>query len=109
AAPGSGPVVEDCTSDESGGGLRPPVAHETAVETMSQSPGLLGSIPGQRITEQEPLVAAAEPEQPVRTSKAVLGELDALVGLDSVEREVRALTDMIEVGRRRQQAGLKAA
>ncbi|CAM5494530.1 AAA family ATPase OS=Streptomyces alboniger OX=132473 GN=CP975_03985 PE=3 SV=1 [Streptomyces alboniger] len=39
----------------------------------------------------------------------MLGELDALVGLDSVKREVRALTDMIEVGRRRQLAGLKAA
>ncbi|MEV0505575.1 AAA family ATPase, partial [Streptomyces spectabilis] len=44
-----------------------------------------------------------------RTSKAVLGELDTLVGLESVKREVRALTDMIEVGRRRQEAGLKAA
>jgi AAA+ superfamily predicted ATPase len=31
------------------------------------------------------------------------------VGLESVKREVRALTDMIEVGRRRQEAGLKAA
>ena len=31
------------------------------------------------------------------------------MGLDSVKREVRALTDMIEVGRRRRQAGLKAA
>ncbi len=39
----------------------------------------------------------------------MLGELDALVGLESVKREVRALTDMIEVGRRRQLAGLKAA
>ena len=31
------------------------------------------------------------------------------MGLDSVKREVRALTDMIEVGRRRREAGLKAA
>ncbi len=31
------------------------------------------------------------------------------MGLDSVKREVRALTDMIEVGRRRAEAGLKAA
>ncbi|MEU9166546.1 right-handed parallel beta-helix repeat-containing protein [Streptomyces sp. NPDC048420] len=108
SAAGSGPVVEDCTSDESGG-LTPPAARETAVQTESRSPGLLGAIPGQRITEQEPLVAPAEPEKPSRTSKDVLGELDALVGLDSVKREVRALTDMIEVGRRRQQAGLKAA
>jgi SpoVK/Ycf46/Vps4 family AAA+-type ATPase len=107
AAAGAGPVVEDCTSDESGG-LTPP-AHETAVQTESRSTGLLGAIPGQRITEQEPLVVPTEPEKPSRTSKAVLGELDALVGLDSVKREVRALTDMIEVGRRRQQAGLKAA
>jgi hypothetical protein len=107
---GSGPIVEDCTSDESAG-VRPPAA-QTAVETTSQSPGLLGAIPGQRTTEQEPLVTEqtpGQPEQPARTSKAVLGELDALVGLDSVKREVRALTDMIEVGRRRQQAGLKAA
>ncbi|MER5900992.1 right-handed parallel beta-helix repeat-containing protein [Streptomyces mirabilis] len=107
--PGGGPIVEDCTSDESAG-VRPP-AHETAVQTSNPSTSLLGAIPGQRTTEQEPLVTASEPEpaQPARTSKVVLGELDGLVGLDSVKREVRALTDMIEVGRRRQQAGLKAA
>jgi Cdc6-like AAA superfamily ATPase len=107
-AAGGGPVVEDCTSDESAG-VRPAAARETAVQTASASPGLLGAIPGQRSTEQEPLLSAPAPEQPARTAKDVLGELDALVGLDSVKREVRALTDMIEVGRRRQQAGLKAA
>ncbi|MGW1500256.1 right-handed parallel beta-helix repeat-containing protein [Streptomyces mirabilis] len=108
-APGGGPVVEDCTSDESAG-VRPP-AHEAAVQTSNPSTSLLGAIPGQRTTEQEPLVTASEPEpaQPARASKVVLGELDGLVGLDSVKREVRALTDMIEVGRRRQLAGLKAA
>jgi SpoVK/Ycf46/Vps4 family AAA+-type ATPase len=109
AASGTGPVVEDCTSDESGAGIGRPAAAEPAVQTANQSSGLLGAIPGQRTTEQEPLVTATEPEKPSRTSKAVLGELDALVGLESVKREVRALTDMIEVGRRRQQAGLKAA
>ncbi|GGS69071.1 right-handed parallel beta-helix repeat-containing protein [Streptomyces griseoviridis] len=109
AGPDTGPVVEDCTSDESAG-LRPaPGAREPAVQTAPRSPGLLGSIPGQRRTEQEPLVTAVEPGRPVRDAQDVLGELDALVGLDSVKREVRALIDMIEVGRRRQQAGLKAA
>ncbi|WP_329141721.1 right-handed parallel beta-helix repeat-containing protein [Streptomyces sp. NBC_00670] len=109
AAGGGGAVVEDCTSDESAS-LRSP-ARETAVQTATPpAAGLLGSIPGQRTTEQESLATAApEPAAPARTSKAVLGELDALVGLESVKREVRALTDMIEVGRRRQQAGLKAA
>ncbi|MFJ2160673.1 right-handed parallel beta-helix repeat-containing protein [Streptomyces sp. NPDC087856] len=107
ATPGTGPVVEDCTSDESG--LKPPAVHETAVETASQSTSVLGTIPSQRTAEQDPLITPTDPEKESRSSKAVLGELDALVGLDSVKREVRALTDMIEVGRRRQQAGLKAA
>ncbi|MGW1028411.1 right-handed parallel beta-helix repeat-containing protein [Streptomyces sp. NPDC002577] len=101
-----GPLVEECTSDESRSLRR--AAREAAVQTATQpGSGLLSPIPGQRTTEQRP----AAPEQPVtaRESKAVLGELDALVGLESVKREVRALTDMIEVGRRRQQAGLKAA
>ncbi|MFE2579795.1 right-handed parallel beta-helix repeat-containing protein [Streptomyces sp. NPDC059378] len=111
AAPGSGPVVEDCTSDESAGVRAPraPEPEQTAQQTAARSTGLLGAIPGQRVTEQEPLLPATPPEQQTRTSTAVLGELDALVGLDSVKREVRALTDMIEVGRRRREAGLKAA
>ncbi|MFK4148709.1 right-handed parallel beta-helix repeat-containing protein [Streptomyces sp. NPDC004065] len=110
---GAGPVVEDCGSDESGG-VRPPAARATAVQTAGSSPGLLGALPGRRATEPEFRASAPEPEpgapeESGRTAKDVLGELDALVGLDDVKREVRALTDMIEVGRRRQRAGLKAA
>ncbi|MFE9674051.1 right-handed parallel beta-helix repeat-containing protein [Streptomyces sp. NPDC006259] len=108
AAAGSGPVVEDCTSDESAG-VPTPGARETVVEAASPSPGLLGALPEQRATVPPERPVAAVPEQRVRTSEDVMGELDALVGLESVKREVRALTDMIEVGRRRQQAGLKAA
>ncbi|GGQ69193.1 sporulation protein [Streptomyces asoensis] len=111
AEPGTGPVVEDCTSDESAGvrGPGPVAAPEAAVQTTAQSPGLLGMVPGQRVTAPQPQQPAEEPATSVRTSKDVLGELDTLVGLESVKREVRALIDMIEVGRRRQQAGLKAA
>ncbi|MFC7307845.1 right-handed parallel beta-helix repeat-containing protein [Streptomyces monticola] len=95
-----GPLVEECTSDESAG-VRPATAQEPAVQTATQTTGLLGAVPEQRPTEA--------PEEPVRSSQDVLGELDTLVGLESVKREVRALTDMIEVGRKRQLAGLKAA
>lgn len=100
-----GPLVEDCTSDESGG-VRPgsSAAPEPVVQTATQTAGLLSAVPDQR-----PAAAPEAPPQPSRTSGAVLGELDTLVGLESVKREVRALTDMIEVGRRRQEAGLKAA
>ncbi|MDI3404738.1 right-handed parallel beta-helix repeat-containing protein [Streptomyces cavernicola] len=100
-----GPQVEDCTSDESGGVRAPSAQSEPTVQRATQSVGLLGGVPEQRPTEP---VAEPAPEE-VRSSQDVLGELDALVGLDSVKREVRALTDMIEVGRKRQLAGLKAA
>ncbi|MGC3000868.1 right-handed parallel beta-helix repeat-containing protein [Streptomyces sp. G35A] len=108
ASGAGGPVVEDCTSDESGS-LRPAPAPDTAVETVAPSSGLLGAVPGRSAEAAPPAPAAPGPRQEARPSKTVLGELDALVGLDSVKREVRALIDMIEVGRRRQRAGLKAA
>ncbi|MEV7867421.1 right-handed parallel beta-helix repeat-containing protein [Streptomyces sp. NPDC088124] len=103
-----GPTVEDCTSDESGVLAPPsPAAEPTAKLTATQSPGLLGAVPTQAAPATPPGVTATA--EPARGSEEVLGELDSLVGLDSVKREVRALTDMIEVGRRRKEAGLKAA
>ncbi|MER8071303.1 right-handed parallel beta-helix repeat-containing protein [Streptomyces sp. NPDC094034] len=104
-----GPTVEDCTSDESGV-LTPPTPslEPSAVLTATQSTGLLGAAPSRSATAG-PSDATPEAVPPARASEAVLGELDSLVGLDSVKREVRALTDMIEVGRRRREAGLKAA
>ncbi|MGV9880161.1 right-handed parallel beta-helix repeat-containing protein [Streptomyces sp. NPDC003006] len=99
-----GPLVEECASDESGGPRTPVAAPEPpAAQTATQNVGLLGSVPVQQA------LRPTGAEKTARASKEVLGELDTLVGLDSVKREVRALTDMIEVGRRRQQAGLKAA
>ncbi|MGW4204704.1 right-handed parallel beta-helix repeat-containing protein [Streptomyces sp. NPDC004726] len=100
-------LVEDCTSDESGvrtaaGAIS--AAPATAVLTAAQSPGPAAA-PAPTVTS----AAASGPADPSRGSDAVLGELDALVGLESVKREVRSLTNMIEVGRRRQEAGLKAA
>ncbi|RDG36024.1 right-handed parallel beta-helix repeat-containing protein [Streptomyces corynorhini] len=109
-----GPTAEDCTSDESGVltppplGAASPASEAPATLTAAQtSPGLLGALPPAPAT-----VTAAPDSAPATTardSEDVLGELDALVGLESVKREVRALTDMIEVGRRRKEAGLKAA
>ncbi|MFE5770414.1 right-handed parallel beta-helix repeat-containing protein [Streptomyces sp. NPDC056485] len=115
-----GPIAEDCTSDESGSrpaaqsagaGAGAPAsasAERTGIRTAGAVRGPAAGaapVPAPRGAEQaEPEAAGA-----ARGSGEVLGQLDALVGLDSVKREVRALTDMIEVGRRRQQAGLKAA
>ncbi|MFE2167553.1 right-handed parallel beta-helix repeat-containing protein [Streptomyces sp. NPDC059447] len=110
-----GPSVEDCSSDESG--TRRAAQSGSGGAFAGERPGIRtvpaarGDVPASaEVSVPRP---AHEPDGgPVaapRGSGETLGQLDALVGLDSVKREVRALTDMIEVGRRRQQAGLKAA
>ncbi|MER5728778.1 right-handed parallel beta-helix repeat-containing protein [Streptomyces sp. NPDC002138] len=127
-----GPLSEDCTSDEAGvragvlgtassagAGATPgagagsgPGARGGVPATAPAGAGAVGilpahpeaAVPGQRAGDGD-----GRPDAAARGSGEVLGQLDALVGLDSVKREVRALTDMIEVGRRRQRAGLKAA
>ncbi|WP_030901989.1 right-handed parallel beta-helix repeat-containing protein [Streptomyces sp. NRRL F-5126] len=108
-----GPVVEDCTSDESGTVSAGPEPRRTAAAAAQVAPQF-GAVPAQATaaavaTEPAGSPATAAPAASARLSGDVLAELDGLVGLDSVKREVRALTDMIEVGRRRREAGLKAA
>ncbi|MFF8386570.1 right-handed parallel beta-helix repeat-containing protein [Streptomyces kanasensis] len=117
---GDGPLVEECASDESGvagrAGVAAPVAAGAVGAPAGGTPavgalaagGVLGTVPAQVPAAGAAPVAAAVPA-PARAPDDVLGELDALVGLESVKREVRTLTNMIEVGRRRQEAGLKAA
>ncbi|MDT3398831.1 right-handed parallel beta-helix repeat-containing protein [Streptomyces sp. B1866] len=98
-----GPVAEGCTSDESATVAAPvPATAAPPVALPARAP-----VPAAAAPAAPP--AAPAPDAAARSAKDVLAELDALVGLESVKREVRALTDMIEVGRRRRQAGLKAA
>ena len=108
---GGGPVRRGLHQRRERGGCAPPRRRRPPCRPRAPSPGLLGAIPGQRATEQPPAVAAAPaPEQPARVLEGrCSANSTRWSGLESVKREVRALTDMIEVGRRRQQAGLKAA
>jgi parallel beta-helix repeat protein len=109
------PVLTDCRSDETtepGADVRltatdspgsapvtPPGKRGAARETAGPPPGGDDGVTG----------AGGDDGPAARPSDEVLAELEALVGLRTVKREVRALIDMIEVGRRRRQAGLKAA
>ncbi|WP_405813700.1 MULTISPECIES: right-handed parallel beta-helix repeat-containing protein [unclassified Streptomyces] len=119
-----GPTVGECTGDESGTRLAdrsaPGGAPAGARAGIRTATGAQGPVAAQGSVARPEQVAAPSVPRPAdvveggaealaRSSGEMLGRLDALVGLDSVKREVRALTDMIEVGRRRQQAGLKAA
>ncbi|WP_338674995.1 right-handed parallel beta-helix repeat-containing protein [Streptomyces sp. SCSIO 30461] len=111
--PGEGVTSEDCTSDTSGvRAAAPAPAVATAGAQAQRSPGLLlgeFTTPPSTAPVPEPAVSGDARSAPIRTPDDVLSALDGLVGLDSVKREVRTLTNMIEVGRRRQEAGLKAA
>ncbi|MEV5597795.1 right-handed parallel beta-helix repeat-containing protein [Streptomyces sp. NPDC052496] len=108
-----GPSVHDCTSDESRAAGEPavpaPAVRTPAAVPATQTAGLLGGVPAQAAQPAQPAAAPAQTAAARRPSEEVLGELDRLVGLESVKREVRSLINMIEVGRRRQEAGLKAA
>ncbi|MFB1045155.1 right-handed parallel beta-helix repeat-containing protein [Streptomyces chrestomyceticus] len=108
-----GPSVQDCTSDESRAAGEPavpaPAVRAPAGAPVTQTAGLLGAVPAQPVLPAPPAPEPAGASPDGRPSEEVLGELDKLVGLESVKREVRSLINMIEVGRRRQEAGLKAA
>lgn len=114
-----GPTVVECTGDESGARLADRSAPGGGVVTEARAgirtaTGTQGPVAPPAPTPPPSVPRPADgtqdaPVAPAPGSDEMLGRLDALVGLDSVKREVRALTDMIEVGRRRQQAGLKAA
>ncbi|GCD39237.1 sporulation protein [Streptomyces chrestomyceticus JCM 4735] len=108
-----GPSVQDCTSDESRAAgetaVPAPALRAPAGAPVTRTAGLLGAVPAQTVLPAPPAPEPAGASPGSRPSEEVLGELDKLVGLESVKREVRSLINMIEVGRRRQEAGLKAA
>lgn len=101
-----GPVVEACTSDDV-------AAASTAPARSAAAPAPAENVPGPRtaqLTSSPALVAPPQiaPIPDCRPADEALAELDALIGLATVKQEVRTLIDLISVGRRRRQAGLKA-
>lgn len=111
-----GPHAEGCTGDGPAARLTagaaagaPAAGARPAVPAAVGAQGLAGRTAGAPGPVPAPLPEPRAREAAGRGAGEVMGQLDALVGLDSVKREVRALTDMIEVGRRRREAGLKAA
>ncbi|MFJ6215949.1 right-handed parallel beta-helix repeat-containing protein [Streptomyces sp. NPDC092296] len=114
-----GPVVEECSSDD----LRPQTATATAArrsvsDHAAGAGGILGgggpaggALGAGGLPGGAPLVdstAGIAPLPDCRPADEALADLDALIGLDTVKQEVRTLIDLISVGRRRRQAGLKA-
>ncbi|MEY9875295.1 Cdc6-like AAA superfamily ATPase [Streptacidiphilus sp. MAP12-33] len=109
-----GPVVEACTSDDAKAApsplLSPAVTDEPPLATAVPGTSLVRAraravVPAQPLASGLPQIA---PIPDCRPAEEALADLDALVGLGTVKQEVRTLIDLISVGRRRRQAGLKA-
>ena len=109
-----GPVVDGCVSDDAKPAATPEPARATTASAWRDAAApALPSVPQAR---REALLdggpAAGRPQiaplPDCRPAEESLAELDSLIGLETVKQEVRTLIDLISVGRRRQQAGLKA-
>ncbi|GAA1258453.1 right-handed parallel beta-helix repeat-containing protein [Kitasatospora nipponensis] len=100
-----GPVVEACTSDDV-----PPQATAPAESVPGPRAAHGGAAGTLQLTSAPALAPLAQitPIPDCRPADEALAELDALIGLATVKQEVRTLIDLISVGRRRRQAGLKA-
>ncbi len=59
--------------------------------------------------EQTPAPEEEEPAQPERSVEELLGELDALIGLERVKAEIHRQVAVLKMDARRQEAGLKVA
>ncbi|MBV2156025.1 right-handed parallel beta-helix repeat-containing protein [Kitasatospora sp. SUK 42] len=104
-----GPVTEGCTSDDvapapAGGGATAEVPAPRSAQ-LAASAAVLAGLPGAATASAG---SAIGPIPDCRPAEEALAELDSLVGLATVKQEVRTLIDLISVGRRRRQAGLKA-
>ncbi|WP_406296384.1 right-handed parallel beta-helix repeat-containing protein [Embleya sp. NBC_00888] len=114
---GPGPVAVECTSQGDGGGSGQPPAAGGILGTPSPIAATGAQPQGvAKLTATLPIPGArdgvaadeAAAEAPARAVDELLAELDGLVGLAGVKAEVRNLIDLISVGRRREEAGLKA-
>lgn len=75
-------------------------------EPGSQPGGIPGAVDAVRSTE--PQADSAEPEEPAKSVEELLGELDAMIGLDRVKKEIHRQVALLKVERLRLDAGLKA-
>jgi AAA+ superfamily predicted ATPase len=108
-----GPVVDGCVSDDAKpAATAEPTRAGTASAWRDAAAAAVPTVPqARRETLAEGGPAARPQIAPLpdcRPAEESLAELDSLIGLETVKQEVRTLIDLISVGRRRQQAGLKA-
>ncbi|WP_436535557.1 right-handed parallel beta-helix repeat-containing protein [Actinoplanes sp. HUAS TT8] len=87
--------LSGCTIQGSGGeAVRRPQRHQVTVDTLDSGP-----------PAPDPVPAAADPA-PAAELTGALGELDSLIGLDGVKKEVTGLINLIKMSEMRRGMGL---
>jgi hypothetical protein len=81
-------------------------SHEPEVRALESALGELAGADGARALAELRRADTVAEQHVVRSLEEVMTELDALVGLDAVKREVRTLASFLAVQRQRQAAGL---
>lgn len=84
--------------------------HAGAAQEMLRRMDVPGSIKnndGAAKTEEKAQAQPEKKEEPEKTAEELLAELDSLIGLDGVKREVHSLINLIKVRKMREQHGLK--
>lgn len=96
---GAAPKLDDCTAD----GVPLTFGRLTAAPSEPALPGAPTARPGTRAE-----TAGGDRNAPEENLDDLLGELNALVGLDRVKRDVGSLVKLMQTVRRREEAGLPA-
>ncbi|MBP3656974.1 MAG: AAA family ATPase [Clostridia bacterium] len=85
--------------------------HYSGMQEQTRRVDVPGSGDGKKQPEKpqqgQPAKEEAKPAEPEKTLEELMAELDSLIGLDGVKREVRTLTNLIKVRAMRKEHGLK--
>lgn len=88
------------------GDAAPPALLLLPPASTSPSPPPLSSVPRTAPVDAAPAQEAQTPPEPTPTVEELLDQLDQLIGLEEVKRQVHSLINLVKVRRLREEAGL---
>ncbi|WP_330290929.1 right-handed parallel beta-helix repeat-containing protein [Streptomyces sp. NBC_00576] len=107
-AEGAEPVFEDCAAIRVGTALLPALSDLPTAPAVPRTPAGTSTTPAEPAAGTPGLAQQGEPEPEPETLEDLLAELNELVGLDGVKRDVGGMAKLMQTVRLREQAGLPA-
>ncbi|WP_326659245.1 right-handed parallel beta-helix repeat-containing protein [Streptomyces canus] len=107
-AEGAAPEFEDCAAIRVGTALLPTLSDLPTAPAAPRTPAGTPTAPAEPEPGTPGLAQQGEPEPEPETLEDLLAELNELVGLDGVKRDVGGMVKLMQTVRLREQAGLPA-